>query len=193
MLGLRCCAWAFSSCSERGLLFIAVCTLLIAVACCGARALGTWASVVVPHRLSSCGSWALERRLSSYGAQAYLLCSMWDLPRPRIKPVSPVLAGGFLTTAPPRKPEFFILSYPAERSHMLIHEHTHIHHHIVDFIVYTFFLDSFPKFCNIIINFPQGIIPPTASPYNVGKAKSTPRSRGKHVTWVCTNHCLAHP
>ena len=31
-LGLRCCTWAFSSCGERGLLFIAVCGLLIAVA-----------------------------------------------------------------------------------------------------------------------------------------------------------------
>ena len=31
-LGLRGCAWAFSSCSERGLLFIAVHGLLIAVA-----------------------------------------------------------------------------------------------------------------------------------------------------------------
>ena len=32
VLGLRCCAWAFSSCSERGLLFVAVHGLLIAVA-----------------------------------------------------------------------------------------------------------------------------------------------------------------
>ena len=31
-LGLRCCAWAFSSCGEWGLLFIAVRGLLIAVA-----------------------------------------------------------------------------------------------------------------------------------------------------------------
>ena len=30
-LGLHCCAWAFSSCGERGLLFFAVCGLLIAV------------------------------------------------------------------------------------------------------------------------------------------------------------------
>ena len=37
---------------------------------CGARALGTWASVVVAHGLSSCGSWTLERRLSSCGARA---------------------------------------------------------------------------------------------------------------------------
>ena len=31
-LGLHCCAQAFCSCSERGLLFIVVCGLLIAVA-----------------------------------------------------------------------------------------------------------------------------------------------------------------
>ena len=28
---------------------------------------------------------------------------MWDLPRPGLEPVSPELAGGFLTTAPPGK------------------------------------------------------------------------------------------
>ena len=39
-LGLRCCSWAFSSCGEQGLLFVAVCGLLIAVA-----------SLVVEHRL----------------------------------------------------------------------------------------------------------------------------------------------
>ena len=71
--------------------------------CCGAPALGTWASVVVAHRLSSCGSWALDRRLSSYGARALLLRGMWDLPGPGLEPVSPALAGGFLTTAPPGK------------------------------------------------------------------------------------------
>ena len=29
---------------------------------------------------------------------------MWDLPRPGLEPVSPALAGGFSTTAPPGKP-----------------------------------------------------------------------------------------
>ena len=71
---------------------------------CGARALGACASVVVAHGLSSCGSRALEHRLSSCGAQASLLHGMWDLPGPGRKPVSPALAGGFLTTAPPGKP-----------------------------------------------------------------------------------------
>ena len=32
VLGLHCCARTFSSCHERGLLFVAVCGLLIAVA-----------------------------------------------------------------------------------------------------------------------------------------------------------------
>ena len=32
VLGLRCCAWAFSSCGERGLPFVVVRRLLIAVA-----------------------------------------------------------------------------------------------------------------------------------------------------------------
>ena len=38
--------------------------------CCRAWALGAWASAVVARGLSSCGSWALERRLSSCGAWA---------------------------------------------------------------------------------------------------------------------------
>ena len=71
LLGLHGCVRAFSSCGEQGLLFIAVRGLLIAVASrCGARALGAWASVVVALGLSSCGSWALERRFSSCGARA---------------------------------------------------------------------------------------------------------------------------
>ena len=50
-LGLCCCTQAFSSFSERGLLFVEVRRLLIAVASrCGARAL--------EHRLSSCGAQA---------------------------------------------------------------------------------------------------------------------------------------
>ena len=35
---------------------------------------------------------------------AELLCSMWDLPRPGIKPRSLALAGGFFITEPPGKP-----------------------------------------------------------------------------------------
>ena len=42
-LGLYCCPRAFSSCGEQGLLFVAVCGLLIAVA-----------SLVAEHRLQAC-------------------------------------------------------------------------------------------------------------------------------------------
>ena len=70
-VGLRCCMLAFSSCGRWGQLFVALRGLLIAMAsCCGARALGVWASVVVACGLSSCGSWALEYRLSSCGPRA---------------------------------------------------------------------------------------------------------------------------
>ena len=49
VLGLHCCSWAFSSCSERGLLFTAVHVLLIAVVSLVAEhgLQGAWASVVV--------------------------------------------------------------------------------------------------------------------------------------------------
>ena len=86
MLGLRFCARAFSSCGERGPLFIAV-----------RGPLTVAASPVAEHRLQT-------RRLSSCGSRAQLLRGMWDLPRPGLEPVSPALVGGFLTTAPPGKP-----------------------------------------------------------------------------------------
>ena len=38
---------------------------------------------------------------------------MWDLPRPGLEPVSPALAGGFSTTAPPGKPTLHILKHLA--------------------------------------------------------------------------------
>ena len=82
--------WAFSSFSEQAL-----------HSSCGARASpcgissgskGVWVSVVAARRLSSCNS----------GAQ--LLCSMWNLPRPGIEPVSPASAGRFFTPETPGKP-----------------------------------------------------------------------------------------
>ena len=39
---------------------------------------------------------------------------MWDLPGPELEPVSPALAGGFLTTAPPGKPLFLFLQLVCE-------------------------------------------------------------------------------
>ena len=76
---------------------------------CGARASHCGGSSLLRSTdsrhpgFSRCGSRALERRLSSGGAWALLLRGMWDLPGPGLEPVSPALAGGFLTTAPPGK------------------------------------------------------------------------------------------
>ena len=61
------------------------------------------ASLVAEHGLLSLqASEALG--LSSCGTQAYLHCSMWNLPRLGIELMSPALAGRFLTTGPPGKP-----------------------------------------------------------------------------------------
>ena len=60
-----------------------------------------WASLC--SDFSCCGAQALEHELSSCSAQALLLQGMWDLPQPGIKPMSPALVGGFLTTGPPGK------------------------------------------------------------------------------------------
>ena len=78
-LGLHCCTRALSSCGERGLLFLAVCGLLVVVA-------------------------SLVEKLFR---------GMWDLPGPALEPVSPALAGGFLTTAPPGEvPEDILHTIP---------------------------------------------------------------------------------
>ena len=70
--------------------------LLIAVAfCCGARALGC-------SGFGSCAFWALEHRLTSC-AWVYLPLGVWNLPRPEVKPVLPVLTGEFSTFASPGK------------------------------------------------------------------------------------------
>ena len=60
VLGLRFCVRAFSSCGKRGPLFVAVRGLLIAVdsLVVAQHALGVWASIVVAHGLSSCGTQA---------------------------------------------------------------------------------------------------------------------------------------
>ena len=93
VLGLRFCARAFSSCGKRGPLFTAVHGPLTVAA-----------SLLAEHRLQT-------RRLSNCGSRAQLLRGTWDLPRPRLEPVSPALAGRLSTTAPPGKPESYILNH----------------------------------------------------------------------------------
>ena len=82
--------------------------------CSRARALGRRASLAVVCGLSSCGLRDVESKLSSCGARAQLLRSMWDLPRQGLEPVSPALAGRFLTTVPPGKSQKNSLSTQVE-------------------------------------------------------------------------------
>ena len=57
---------------------------------------GAWASHC--GGFSCSGLWAIEHGLDSCGPQAYLLCSLRDLPAPGMEPMSSALAGGFLNT-----------------------------------------------------------------------------------------------
>ena len=82
-LGLYCCTWAFSGCSEQGLLSAAVLRLLSGVAPLGAE-----------HRPGA-------RGLRGCSTRAELPCSMWNPPGLGIKPVSPALADGVLSTGTP--------------------------------------------------------------------------------------------
>ena len=89
MLGLHCCARAFSSCSEWGLL-----------SSCEASQRGSWALRHVGF--SSCGTQA-----------SLLLCGrrrscIWDLPGAGTEPMSSALAGRFSTTGPPEKPSYLL-------------------------------------------------------------------------------------
>ena len=70
VLGLRFCARAFSSCGERGPLFIAV-----------RGPLTVAAPPVAGRRLQT-------RKLSNCGSRAQLLRGMWDLPRAGLETVS---------------------------------------------------------------------------------------------------------
>ena len=94
------------SCSKQVLLSV-VHRLLIA----GASLVSEYSSRACGF--SSCSSQALEHRLNSCGTLFYLLCSMCDLPRPGVEPVSPALTDGFFTTEPTR--EALILYHWATR------------------------------------------------------------------------------
>ena len=90
VLGPRFRARALSSCGKRGPPFIAV-----------RRPLTTAASPVSERRLQT-------RRPSNCGSRAQPLRGTRDPPGPGPEPVSPALAGGLPTTAPPGKPLFFL-------------------------------------------------------------------------------------
>ena len=109
------------SCSKQGLLCVVVqqagATLCCGAwashcggfSCCGARALGMRALVVAAHGLSSCGSRALECKLSSvaHGLSCSAACGIF---LDQGSNTSLALAGGFTTALPTDMPsaEFMI-------------------------------------------------------------------------------------
>ena len=102
VLALRCWARAFSSCRKQGPLSrrdpqASHCS---GFSRCGVRARG--------HVGSAAAARALARWLSSCDEPAQSSCGIWDLPRPGVEPMSPVLAGGLFTTEPAGKPNICI-------------------------------------------------------------------------------------
>ena len=93
VLGLHRSEGFFSSCGEGGLLSLRWAGFSLQSV--GPRCVG----------FGSCGSWAPGSRLSSCGAWAELLLHLWSVPGPGIEPMSPALAGGLFTTAPPGEPQ----------------------------------------------------------------------------------------
>ena len=101
-LCLCCCAWAFPSCWGWGLLSV----------CC----------VQASHcsGFSCCKAWALGGKgFHICGSRTQLPRSMWNLPGPGIKPMSPALAGRLSTTGPPGRSNILCLdralSYPGKK------------------------------------------------------------------------------
>ena len=88
-MGLHCCKRAFSSCREQGLLFVVVSRLPLGFSCCGAR--------------------ALEHRLSSCGARAYLLRDMWDFSRTRAQTRVPCIGRRILNHCATREALHFLM------------------------------------------------------------------------------------
>ena len=92
LCGVFVAVQAFSSCGQSGMLSCGRELLVAVVSCCRAHFLGGRASVVAAHGPSCCGT------------PAQVLHSMRNPPPgTEIKPVSPALAGGLLSTAPPMK------------------------------------------------------------------------------------------
>ena len=75
----------------------------ISVAACGLLS-GCGVRASQSSGFSCCGAQA-HSGCGACGLQSQLPRGVWDLPGSGIEPVSLVMAGGFLTTRPPRKPQ----------------------------------------------------------------------------------------
>ena len=92
------------SSSLRGKKIIYFCLHWVFVAACGL-------SLAAEHGLQ--GEWASV----SCSSKVQLPRGKWDLPRPGLKLVSPVLAGRFLTTGQPGKPASSLFSFECMEAH----------------------------------------------------------------------------
>ena len=85
-----------------------MCLLLVVLGlCCCA-----WASLVEQGSSAAGLSGPDPAGSSSHGAGAVVAPSVWSLPRPGLEPLSPALAGGFLSAVPPGKADlgaFYVL------------------------------------------------------------------------------------
>ena len=108
-LCLGCCTRASPGCVELGLLSVcgAQASHCSGFPCCRTRALGL-------QRLWCVGSVVAARGLSG-------IEGMWNLPWPEIKPMSPALASGFLTTDHQGSPQFYFLPDELLQSYLTQH------------------------------------------------------------------------
>ena len=107
VLGLHCCMWAFSSCSEQA-------SHRGSSSCCRAQAPGHVG-------LSSCSTWALWLRHTGLVAP-----SMWASPGSGMGPVSRAVTGGFFTTGPLGKPQTLHFPGGADAGYHLLGSEDHI-------------------------------------------------------------------
>ena len=103
-LGLCCSPWAFFSCGEQGLLFVALhCSAQVSLCSgfsyCGAQALDAQASVVAAFGLSNFSKWA-----RSCGAQASVALRHVESSETRYRTSIPCIGKQILVHFPQRNP-----------------------------------------------------------------------------------------
>ena len=99
--------------------FAAACGLSLVAVSGGYSSLGSQASHCggfFCYRAQALGSWAQQlwfmgfrMRAQYWATWAQLLCGMWNLPGPGVKPMSPALPGGFLSTVPTGKSAWSVI------------------------------------------------------------------------------------
>ena len=83
---------------------VATCGLSLVAASGGGHSLVVLRECLIAMA-SGCGAFLGRLGFSSCGTQAWLPRCTWDLPGPGIEPMASALAGAFLTSGPPGKPQ----------------------------------------------------------------------------------------